>query len=39
MDGEIPMEVILKEEVEHLGHRGEVVKVADGYARNFLLPR
>ena len=33
------MEVILKEEVEHLGHRGEVVKVADGYARNYLLPR
>jgi large subunit ribosomal protein L9 len=33
------MEVILKEEVEHLGHRGDVVKVADGYARNFLLPR
>jgi large subunit ribosomal protein L9 len=39
MDGEIPMEVILKEEVEHLGHRGDVVKVADGYARNYLLPR
>jgi len=33
------MEVILKEEVEHLGHRGDVVKVADGYARNYLLPR
>lgn len=33
------MEVILKEEVEQLGHRGDVVKVADGYARNFLLPR
>jgi large subunit ribosomal protein L9 len=33
------MEVILKEEVEHLGNRGDVVKVADGYARNFLLPR
>lgn len=33
------MEVILKEHVEHLGRRGEVVKVADGYARNFLLPR
>jgi large subunit ribosomal protein L9 len=32
-------EVILKEHVEHLGRRGEVVKVADGYARNFLLPR
>jgi large subunit ribosomal protein L9 len=33
------MEVILKEDVENLGHRGDVVKVADGYARNFLLPR
>jgi large subunit ribosomal protein L9 len=33
------MEVILKEHVEHLGRRGEVVKVADGYARNYLLPR
>jgi large subunit ribosomal protein L9 len=33
------MEVILKEDVEHLGHRGDVVKVADGYGRNFLLPR
>ena len=33
------MEVILREHVEHLGHRGEVVKVADGYARNYLLPR
>jgi large subunit ribosomal protein L9 len=33
------MEVILKEEVENLGNRGDVVKVADGYARNFLLPR
>jgi len=33
------IEVILKEHVEHLGRRGEVVKVADGYARNFLLPR
>ena len=32
------MEVILKEDVEHLGHRGDVVKVADGYGRNFLLP-
>ena len=32
-------EVLLKETVEHLGHRGEVVRVADGYARNFLLPR
>ena len=33
------IEVILKEHVEHLGRRGEIVKVADGYARNYLLPR
>ena len=33
------MEIILREHVEHLGRRGEVVKVADGYARNYLLPR
>ncbi|MGA7340715.1 MAG: 50S ribosomal protein L9 [Terracidiphilus sp.] len=33
------MEVILKEDVVNLGLRGEVVKVADGYGRNFLLPR
>ena len=33
------MEVILKEDVANLGSRGEVVKVADGYGRNFLLPR
>ena len=33
------MEVILREHVDNLGKRGEVVKVADGYARNFLLPR
>lgn len=32
-------EVLLRETVEHLGQRGEVVKVADGYARNYLLPR
>jgi large subunit ribosomal protein L9 len=32
------MEVILKEHVNKLGHRGDVVKVADGYGRNFLLP-
>jgi len=37
--GELAMEVILKEDVVNLGHRGEVVKVADGYGRNFLLPR
>jgi large subunit ribosomal protein L9 len=33
------MEIILRDHVEHVGRRGEVVKVADGYARNFLLPR
>ena len=33
------MEIILREHVEHLGKRGEIVKVADGYARNYLLPR
>jgi len=33
------MEVILREEIEKLGRRGDVVKVAAGYARNFLLPR
>jgi large subunit ribosomal protein L9 len=33
------MEVILREHVDHLGNRGEIVKVADGYARNYLLPR
>jgi large subunit ribosomal protein L9 len=33
------MEVILREDVANLGHRGEVVRVADGYGRNFLLPR
>ena len=33
------IEVILREHVEHLGNRGEVVKVADGYARNYLFPR
>jgi large subunit ribosomal protein L9 len=33
------MEIILKEDVENLGHRGDVVKVAQGYGRNFLLPR
>ena len=35
----MPIEVILRDHVEHLGRRGEVVKVADGYARNFLFPR
>src|SRR6202011_1363995 len=33
------MEVILRDHVENVGERGEVLKVADGYARNFLLPR
>ena len=33
------MEVILREDIEKLGSRGETVKVADGYARNFLLPK
>jgi large subunit ribosomal protein L9 len=33
------MEVILKEDVDNLGHRGDVVKVAEGFGRNYLLPR
>jgi len=33
------MEVILREHVDNLGRRGEIVKVAEGYARNYLLPR
>ncbi|HRD53579.1 MAG TPA: 50S ribosomal protein L9 [Flavobacteriales bacterium] len=33
------MEVILKKDVEHLGYANDVVKVREGYARNFLLPR
>jgi large subunit ribosomal protein L9 len=33
------MEVILKEDVSKLGNRGDVVKVADGYGRNYLLPK
>jgi large subunit ribosomal protein L9 len=33
------MEVILKEDVAKLGSRGDVVKVSEGYGRNFLLPR
>lgn len=33
------MEVILLENVEQLGHTGDIVKVKDGYARNFLVPR
>ena len=33
------MEVILREDIERVGTRGQVVKVANGYARNFLLPK
>ena len=33
------MEIILREDIENLGTRGDVVKVAAGYARNFLLPK
>ena len=33
------MEIILRDHVDNLGKRGDVVKVADGYARNYLLPR
>jgi len=33
------MELILRDDVDKLGRRGDIVKVKDGYARNFLLPR
>src|SRR3954469_6496447 len=33
------MKVILRENVENLGKTGDIVKVSDGYARNYLLPR
>src|SRR3970040_407513 len=33
------MEIILRETIDTLGRAGQVVKVADGYARNYLLPR
>ncbi|HYO84634.1 MAG TPA: 50S ribosomal protein L9 [Bryobacteraceae bacterium] len=33
------MEIILREDIEKLGSRGQIVKVAPGFARNFLLPR
>ncbi len=33
------MKVVLNEDVEHLGYRGDIVNVAKGYARNFLLPK
>jgi len=32
------MQIVLKEDIDKLGRRGEIIKVADGYARNFLLP-
>jgi large subunit ribosomal protein L9 len=32
------MQIVLKEDVDKLGRRGDIVKVADGYARNYLLP-
>ena len=35
----VVMEVILREHVDNLGRRGDIVKVSDGYARNYLLPR
>ncbi|OGU03927.1 MAG: 50S ribosomal protein L9 [Gemmatimonadetes bacterium RBG_16_66_8] len=33
------MDVILRDDIEHLGRAGEIVRVKDGYARNFLIPR
>ena len=33
------MKVVLREDVDSLGHKGDLVEVADGYARNFLVPR
>jgi len=33
------MQIILQEDVDKLGHRGQIVEVAEGYARNYLLPR
>jgi large subunit ribosomal protein L9 len=33
------MQIILREDIDKLGNRGDLVKVKDGYARNFLLPR
>ena len=33
------VQVVLREDVEHLGHTGEVVRVRPGYARNYLIPR
>src|SRR6476660_4892756 len=37
--GVLSMEVILKEDVTNLGSRGDVVKVAEGYGRNYLIPK
>jgi large subunit ribosomal protein L9 len=33
------MKIVLRADVEHVGHKGDIVEVADGYARNFLVPR
>ncbi|MGC2828256.1 MAG: 50S ribosomal protein L9, partial [Candidatus Acidiferrum sp.] len=33
------MQIILQEDIDKLGHRGDIVTVKSGYARNFLLPR
>ena len=33
------MKIVLRDDVEHLGQKGDIVDVADGYARNFLVPR
>ena len=33
------MRVLLRADVDNLGHKGDIVEVADGYARNFLVPR
>ena len=33
------MKIVLRADVEHLGQKGDLVEVADGYARNFLVPR
>ncbi|TML66258.1 MAG: 50S ribosomal protein L9, partial [Actinobacteria bacterium] len=33
------MKVVLRDDVENLGRKGDVCDVADGYARNFLVPR
>jgi len=33
------MKVVLREDVENLGHKGDLLEVSDGYARNFLVPR